>query len=81
MGRSGRYVRLGLFVSLTIAQNPTVIMMRFSQLHPCKETTRTNHFHVLEVVLLVEEVFQLHLQQAGLIDTIFSDNNKEKLFC
>ena len=33
------------------------------------------HFYVLEVVLLVEEVLQLHLKQASGI--IVSNNNKE----
>jgi len=39
-----------------------------------------NHFHVLELVLLVEKGFQLHLQQAGFLGRFFSGNNKEKLF-
>jgi len=39
------------------------------------------YFHVGEPVLLVEEVLQLHLEQAGLLDILMSDNNKEEIFC
>ena len=39
------------------------------------------HFHVLEVVLLVEEGFQIHLQQGGSLLTPSSDNNKVQHLC